>query len=108
MSVTWHKNTHGVPRRKETLDRMTTRLFLVAVGLATLLIGAYLTLTASTVHISNGIWKLHNELAEIQRTNSALEAEIARHSSIPVMQQRSEALRYEPATAVEFAFTGAP
>jgi len=87
---------------------MTTRLFLVAVAVATLLIGAYLALAAATVRLSNDIWQLQNEMAEIQRQNSKLETEIAQLSSIPVLQQRSTALGYEPAASVEFVVPGAP
>jgi len=41
-------------------------------------------------------------MAEIQRESSRLETEIARLSSIPVLQVRSVALGYQAAESIEY------
>lgn len=102
MSVTWHQTTHGVPRKQAKVNRATASLLIVGILVITLVVGAYLALVASTIRISGEIWSLHNQMGEIQRENSRLQTEIARLSSIPVLQVRSAALGYEPAESVEY------
>lgn len=108
MSVMWHRQTHGVPRRKESIDRLAARSFLVVVLIVTALVGGYLTLVASTVHLSREIWHTHDQLAEIRRHNSYLQTQIALKSSIPELQRRSVALSYQPATSIDYITVGAP
>lgn len=108
MSVMWQRQTHGVPRRKEQVNQMTARLFLVVTLTLTTLIGAYLALVASTVHVSREIWEIHDQMADIRRQNNQLKTEIARLSSIPVLQERSVSLGYQPAESIEYMPIGMP
>jgi hypothetical protein len=102
MSVVWQQNTHGVPRRREKVDRVTTVAFVACITIVSLLAFAYLALAASSARLSSEIWQTQMELGEIQRETSRLETEIARLSSIPVLQTRSVELGYVPATTIEF------
>jgi hypothetical protein len=104
----WQRQTHGVPRRNESIDRLTASSFLVVVLVVTALVGGYLTLVASTVHVSREIWRTHDQLAEIRRQNSYLQAQIALKSSIPELQRRSVALSYQPAESIEYIYVGTP
>ncbi len=108
MSVAWQQSTHGVQRRKERVDQATARAFLVGIVVATLLMGGYLALGAANVRLSNEIWSLHNGMARLQRENSGLETEIARLSSIPVLQVRSVALGFAPAGSIDYIELGTP
>ncbi len=108
MCVLWRQTTHGVQRRPETASRTTAKLILMGALAAGLLAAAFLALTTSTVRLSGEIWAAHHEMARIQRANSLLEAEIARLSSIPVLQERSRALGYERAGTLDFIEMGAP
>ncbi len=106
MSVVWQQSTHGVPRREEKLSRVTARAFLLVVLIATVLISAYLALSAANVRLSSQVWSLHNQMAERQRETSRLQVEIADASSIAVLQRRSTELGFAPAGAVDFVETG--
>ncbi len=108
MSVVWQQSTHGVPRRQERLNQVTTRAIVVGALIATVLVGSYLALGALNVRLSREVWSLHAELAARQREISRLEIEIARLSSIPVLQERSVALGFAPAESIEFIELGAP
>ncbi|MCU0522558.1 MAG: hypothetical protein MUF84_17925 [Anaerolineae bacterium] len=108
MSVAWQQSTHGVQRRKEQINQVTARAFVVSIVLATLLMGGYLALGAANVRLSNEVWSLHNAMAQIQRDNSRLETEIARLSSIPVLQVRSVALGFAPAESIDYLRLGTP
>ncbi|MGC9350235.1 MAG: hypothetical protein ACP5JG_18990 [Anaerolineae bacterium] len=108
MSVMWQRQTHGVPRRRQKVDRMVAALFLGVTLAVTLLLGAYLALVASTVHRAHEIWRLHDHMAEIRRRNSQIKSDIARLSSIPVLQERSVALGYQPAESIEYVIVGGP
>jgi hypothetical protein len=75
---------------------------------AAVLVGGYLALSASNARISGEIWQLHNQMAETYRQSSWLETEIARLSSIPVLQARSVSLGYQPADSIEYVQPEAP
>jgi len=102
MSVQWQKSTHGVQRRRQKVNRVTVITFAAITVMAAALGLLYLGLVASSAHLTGEIWILHNELADIQRESSRLETEIARLSSIPVLQARSVALGYQPAQVIEY------
>jgi hypothetical protein len=108
MSVVWQQSTHGVPRRQERFNQVTTRAIVVGALIATVLVGAYLALGALNVRLSREVWSLHTALSDTQREISRLETEIARLSSIPVLQVRSEALGYAPAESIEYIEIGVP
>lgn len=102
MSVIWQQRTHGVLRRKQQSGRMFTHVFIIAAVILTVLAAAYLALVASNVHTSRQVWALEKELLETQRQNHALRIEITRFSSIPMLQERSVKLGYQPATSVDY------
>jgi cell division protein FtsB len=102
MSVVWQQSTHGVPRRREQVNRVTAMAFVAAITIITILAFAYLALAASSARLSAEIWRTHMEMGEIRRECSRLETEIARLSSIPVLQTRSRKLGYVPANVIEF------
>lgn len=102
MSVIWQQRTHGVQRREEAAARALARLFLGVVMVTTLLGALYLTMVSANVRLSARVWELEEELGVQQRQNQALMVEIARLSSIPVLQQRSIALGFAPAEHVHF------
>lgn len=108
MSVIWQQQTHGVLKRQQNANRFIVKLLLGVVLIVTILAAAYLGLVASNVKIARQVWAMENELVEIQRENHAIRTEIARLSSIPVMQVRSVALSYQPAASVEYLVVGAP
>jgi cell division protein FtsL len=108
MSVVWQQSTHGVQRRQERLNQVATKTIVVGALVATVLIGAYLALGALNVRLSREVWSLHKELAEQQREISWLETEVARLSSIPVLQIRSVEQGYAPAESIEYIELGAP
>lgn len=84
------------------MDRLTAVAFVVGITVVSVLAFAYLALAASSARLSSEIWRTQMELGEIQRETSRLETEIARLSSIPVLQVRSVDLGYAPAAAIEF------
>lgn len=108
MSVIWQQKTHGVQRRQQKTNRLVARILLGVVLVVTVLATAYLALVASNVRIARQVWDMEKEMGNIQRTNNAIETEIGRLSSIPVLQQRSVALGYQPAATVEYMFVGGP
>ena len=108
MSVIWQQKTHGVLRRQQKANRIFARLLLSVVLVVTMLGAAYLTLVASNVRIARRVWAMEKELIDIQRANNALETEIGRLSSIPVLQERSTALGYQPAGTIDYLYVGEP
>ncbi|HOT92083.1 MAG TPA: hypothetical protein PLJ78_09755 [Anaerolineae bacterium] len=108
MSVIWQKSTHGVLRRQEKAQRLIAQLLLGIIITASLLAAAYLALTASNVRTARQLWHMENQLVVAQRENEILKAEIARLSSIPVLQERSVALGYRPADAIDYLYVGEP
>jgi hypothetical protein len=106
MSVSWQRKTHGVAVKREKVDPMTIRLFAVGIIIVSVLMALYLALTASSVKLSVRVWSLHNELADIQRENSRLETEVARNSSIPVLQERSVRMGYGPPESIKYVIVG--
>ncbi len=108
MSVVWQQRTHGIQRRKQQVSYMLTRVFFVVLLVVTTLAAAYLTLVASNVRTSRQIWAVEQQVVEIQRESQALQVEIAHFSSIPVLQERSVKLGYQPAEAVDYISVGAP
>jgi hypothetical protein len=87
---------------------MGALVFVLVTVAAALLVGAYLALSAANARLSGEIWQLHNQMAETYRQSSWLETEIARLSSIPVLQARSVALGYQPSDAIEYVKPEAP
>jgi cell division protein FtsB len=108
MSVIWQQKTHGVLRRQHKTNRIIARLLLGVVVIVTVLSAAYLTLVASNVRIARQVWSMEKEMVNIQRVNNAIETEIGRLGSIPVLQERSVALGYQPAGFVEYMYVGEP
>lgn len=108
MSVIWQQQTHGVLKRQQAGNRFIAKLLLGVVLIVTILAAAYLALVASNVSIARQVWAMENEMINIQRENHAIRTEIARLSSIPVMQVRSVGLNYQPAASVEYVYIGAP
>jgi len=108
MSVVWQKKTHGVLRRQEKAQRFVAKLLLGVVITTTLLAAVYLALVASNVHTARKVWAMEHQIVQAQRDNEALKTEIARLSSIPVLQERSVALGYQPADSIDYMYLGAP
>jgi len=108
MSVLWQQKTHGVLKRKEKMQHLLARLLLGVVVTTTVLVGIYLTVVASNVHGARRLWAMEHEIADVTRDNQALITEIARLSSIPVLQERSVALGYQPAESIDFLYMGEP
>jgi hypothetical protein len=76
--------------------------------IATALAIGYLTLIASNVGLAREIWKMHLELAGLRRQNSEIMVEIAENGSIPILQDRSVRLGYQPAKAIDFMVVQEP
>ncbi|HNT75717.1 MAG TPA: hypothetical protein PKH77_11940 [Anaerolineae bacterium] len=108
MSVIWQQRTHGIQRRKQQSAMLLARLFVVAIIIATTMAAAYLALVAANVHAASRVWTMEQTLSEMYRQNHALWIEIARASSIPVLQERSVQLGYQPAHSVDFLQIGEP
>ncbi|MBN1486859.1 MAG: hypothetical protein JW981_04405 [Anaerolineae bacterium] len=108
MSVIWHQQTHGVPIRKAKSERTIALLFLAFVVVITLLLAAYLALVADNVRLSREIWQIEQDLMAAERETQTVASECARLSSIPVLQERSTQLGYQPANQVEYLSLGAP
>lgn len=108
MSVLWQQKTHGVLKRKEKMQRLLARLLLGVVVITTMLAGVYLMMVASNVHTARRLWAMENEIANVIRDNQALMTEIARLSSISVLQERSVALGYQPAKSIDYLYLGEP
>lgn len=108
MSVLWQQTTHGVLKRQEKMQRLLARVLLSVVLITTALAGLYLTVVASNVHTARRLWAMENQIANVQRDNQALMTEIARLSSIPVLQERSVALGYQPAKSIDYLYLGEP
>ncbi len=106
MSVTWHQKTHGVLRRREHANRTVALLFFSVVAIISLLAAAYLGLVAANVRLSRQVWAMEEELVALQRDGEVLHTEIARESSIPVLQERSVQLGYQPADSVDYVHMG--
>ncbi len=106
MSVLWQQQTHGVPKREEQANRKVARLFLLTVLVIALLAAAYLGLVAWNVRLARQVWTMENQLMTLERQNQALITEIARLSSIPVLQDRSVKRGYQPAKTVDFIRMG--
>jgi len=108
MSVIWQQRTHGIPRRKQQANQTLARVFVIVVLSATALAAAYLALVASNVHTARQIWAMEQQMMQVQRNNQALQVEIARQSSIPILQERSVSLGYRAAESVDYIYVGAP
>jgi len=108
MSVIWQQKTHGVLRRQQKANRILARLLLAVVIVVTVFSAAYLTLVASNVRLARQVWAMEKEMVGIQRANQAINTEVGRLSSIPILQERSIALGYQPASAVEYMYVGGP
>jgi hypothetical protein len=108
MSVLWHKQSHGVPIRKAKSDRALALLFLGVVVIITALAAAYLGLVADNVRLSRQVWAMEQALIAIERENQALAVECARLSSIPVLQELSVELGYQPANSIEYLYLMEP
>jgi cell division protein FtsB len=108
MSVIWQQTTHGVPRRRGKANRLLARLFIYVAIVLTILAGGYLALIATNVRLSREVWQMYEELAEIRRESEFIRTDIAKASSIPVLQKRSVELGYRPtdAGAVEYINVG--
>ncbi|MGC9400074.1 MAG: hypothetical protein ACP5HM_13180 [Anaerolineae bacterium] len=102
MSVLWQQRTHGVQKRRERENRPIVLLFLVVVVVMLLLAAAYGALAGANARLGARVWRMEQALIAQQRENQALLAEIARLSSIPVLQQRAGALGYVRAESIEF------
>ncbi|MBN1876868.1 MAG: hypothetical protein JXA33_21780 [Anaerolineae bacterium] len=108
MSVLWQQSTHGIPKRREKANRTIALLFLSVVGVVSVLAAAYLGLVAANVRISRQVWALEYDLTEMERQNQSLRVECARLGSIPVLQELSVKMGYQPATAVDYLYVGGP
>ena len=106
MSVIWQQTTHGVPRRRGQANQVLARLFIYTAIVLTVLAGVYLTLIMSNVSLSREVWETYQKLAEVRRDSEFIRTDIARMSSIPVLQNRSVELGYSPAEAVEYMMIG--
>jgi cell division protein FtsB len=102
MSVLWQQRTHGVQRRREQDNRPIALLFLAIVVVALLLAAAYGALAGANAKLGAQVWKLEKDLVVQQRENQVLMVEIARLSSIPVLQERAIALGFVEANTVEY------
>ena len=108
MSVIWQQKTHGVLRRQQKANRILARLLLAVVIVVTVFSAAYLTLVASNVRLARQVWAMEKEMVNIQRANQAVNTEVGRLSSIPVLQERSIAMGYQPANTIEYMYVGGP
>jgi len=108
MSVLWQQKTHGILKRREKMQRLLAQLLLGVVLITTVLAGVYLTVVASNVHTARRLWAMENQIANVLRDNQALMTEIARLSSIPVLQERSVALGYQPAQSIDYLYLVEP
>jgi hypothetical protein len=108
MSVLWHKQTHGIPVRKAKSDRTVALLFLLIIVLVTALSAAYLGLVADNVRLSRQVWGMEQTSMAMERECQRVNVNIAQLSSIPVMQQRSVKLGFQPAPSVEHIYLKEP
>jgi len=108
MSVLWQQSTHGVPKRREGTDSALARVFILTAAAMAVVTALYLSLVFWNVRIAEGAWDSTEELIGLQKENQRLRVEIAKLSSIPVLQERSVALGYQPAESVEYVYVGAP
>jgi hypothetical protein len=108
MSVIWHKQTHGTPVRKVKSDRTLVLLFLLVIVVVTALSAAYLGLVADNVRLSRQVWGMEQTLMAMERECQKLNVDIAQFCSIPVMQQRSVELGFQPAPSVEYIYLKGP
>ncbi len=106
MSVIWQQTTHGVPRRRGQANRVLAKLFISVAIVLTVLAGGYLTLIMSNVRLSRAVWQTYQDLADVRRESEFIRTDIARLSSIPVLQERSVELGYSPANEVEYMNVG--
>ena len=108
MSVIWQQTTHGVPRKRGKANRVLARLFIYVAIVLTVLAGCYLALIAANVRLSREVWYTYEELSEVRRKSEFIRTDIAKASSIPVLQKRSVELGYDPANEVEYINVGNP
>ncbi|MDF1514518.1 MAG: hypothetical protein P1S60_11980 [Anaerolineae bacterium] len=108
MSVIWQQTTHGVPRKRGQVNRVLARLFIYIAVVMTVLAGCYLALIAANVKLSREVWYLYEELSEVRRENEFVRTDIAKASSIPVLQSRSVELGYRAADQVDYINVGSP
>ncbi len=108
MSVIWQQKTHGVQQRQVHKERMLALVLFVALVVFTLLSGAYLNLVAHNARLAGDIWHMQEQLAQMQRTNQALEASIAWMTRLEQLQERARALGYLPAEQVDYMVLEVP
>ncbi len=108
MSVIWQEKTHGVLKRKTRADRTLALVFVGVVVAVTLLGAIYLSVVAANVRLSREIWQMEEEMMALERENQALMVEVARLSSIPVLQERSQTLGFRAAEEVIYFSLGEP
>ncbi len=108
MSVIWHQQTHGVPIRQSKSERTVALVFLAVITVSTLLGATYLGLVADNVRLSRQVWAMEQALVLTERRSQVMTVEIARLSSIPVLQERSIQLDFHPASNVEYLYLREP
>lgn len=108
MSVTWQQKTHGVMRRRQNADRTLALVFLSVVVVVAFLAAAYLWVAASNVRLARDVWSMEQAVVASQRESELLRTEVARLSSIPILQERSVQLGYQPAEGVDYIYVGGP
>jgi cell division protein FtsL len=82
--------------------------FLLALVLAALVAGIYLSVSARAVAEGHEIQWLRSEIEQVQRKNADLETQLAFLSSMEVMEERARQLGYRPAGGDEILYLAIP
>ena len=90
------------------VQRQWIGLFLLALVMMTMVAGIYLNITVRATLAGREIQILRNEITTSQRLNADLETKLAGLISVEAMQQRAEAMGFQPAGPDDITYVAVP
>ena len=90
------------------VQRQWIGLFLLGLVLVAMVSGIYLNITVRATLAGREIQMLQSDMTNNRRTNSDLETQLASLSSVESVQQRAEALGFQPADPVDITYVVVP
>ncbi len=90
------------------VQRQWIGLFLLALVLMAMVAGIYLNVTVRATLAGREIQALRTEITTNQRVNADLETQLAGLISVEAMQQRAEAMGFQPASPDDITYVAVP
>jgi hypothetical protein len=90
------------------VQRQWIGLFLLGIVAVSMVAGLYLNVTVRATLAGREIQLLQSNLVDDRRKISDLETQLAKLTSVEAMQQRAEAMGYQPASQEDFTYVSVP